>query len=351
MNDYIHQFYYMSENNERDPVVNILSDCVEQCSYLILKNKYGIEDNSFKILLNELTFYVFDSKSNIDIMVSGNHYDLFNIKISPYQKMDAYYEVIRELKEDNMVILFTIKEMLPFSVFYSENFIVPDNYQPFHVILIIGQDDENFFFIENPDILEKSRTQFYENNKQVGMIRKDLLKKLSEYYCGYATISINETNIINIKEFDYVDDALNRSISNFYKENVIEDGTTYYYGINALKKLINVCNEGNISLKSMSPTNDRNMLAYFDWKIWCIKNRRKYMYNYLLTQDCSEKLKEELYNSTKYWETLYRIMVKKCEKNLYMLDNSYIPYFNPIINTEERIIDYIKQYWQEKQVI
>ena len=348
MSDYLNQFYYVSDSNERDPVVNILSDCIEQCSYLIMKNKYKINDNSFKLLLNELTFFVFDSKSVIDIVVSGNHYDLFNLKFSPYKEMDAYYEIIRELKEDNMVILFTVKEMLPFSIFYKDDFKVPNNYQPFHVILIIGQDDENFFFIENPDIIVRSRTQFYENNKQVGIIRKDLLKGLSKYYCRFATICINETKI---KEFNYVDDAINRSISNFFKENVIEDGITYYYGINAFKKLINVCNEGNISLRSISPTNDRDMLAYFDWKIWCIKNRRKYMYNYLLTQNCSEKLKEELQNSIKHWETLYRIMVKKYEKNSFIIDKSYIPYFDLIIDAEVKIIEYAKQYMQAKQSI
>lgn len=43
----------------------------------------------------------------------------------------------------------------------------------------------------------------------------------------------------------------------------------------AMLKLLDLFELGNIRLDQMAPSKDRDMITYFNWKIWNIKGRRK----------------------------------------------------------------------------
>lgn len=62
-------------------------------------------------------------------------------------------------------------EKLRFSVFYDENY-KQNRIRTRHVFIIVGEDSENFYFIDNPGVISYKNYLGLCDNKEIGIISK-----------------------------------------------------------------------------------------------------------------------------------------------------------------------------------
>ena len=90
------------------------------------------------------------------------------------------------------------------------------------------------------------------------------------------------------------------------------------------------------SLDDIAPSNDRDMMKYFLWKIWVIKGRRTLQKKYLELKQVAESdaLIAALDNDVKCWEMLRAEMIRNNIKGRNLIGKNYLPSVDRIIASE-----------------
>ena len=141
--------------------------------------------------------------------------------------------------------------------------------------------------------------------------------------------------------------ALIDSYKNYHLQNKVKDGVECYYGKQAMLKLLDLFELGNIRLDQMAPSKDRDMITYFNWKIWNIKGRRKLLKKFVYDSnngDYRETLLNSLNDSILKWDLLDKALYRDFLKGNRIAGNQYTFIIREIIDCEDKINYFLNKY-------
>ena len=186
VNNWLNKHYYFNNDGKPDEIADSLGDCMIQCAYVILKNKYGLNSDFYKCFLNETTIKLCVSESdNIEMFETiENVFDKEIFSLYGFEKINekAVDKISEILKAGDIPAVATVVEKLRFSVFYDENY-KQNRIRTRHVFIIVGEDSENFYFIDNPGVISYKNYLGLCDNKEIGIIsKKDFYDKNAEVH-------------------------------------------------------------------------------------------------------------------------------------------------------------------------
>ena len=318
MENFLTKRYYLNSNNMMDDIVDSLGDCLVQAAYLVLKSKYGLRRDDYKAFLNETTVKLIVDSNNdlISFETVENMFDreVFSINSNSQTNQNTVETVSSVLKTGDIPAIATIIERFPFSAFYDINYKLNIR-RTGHVFIIVGEDEENFFYVDNPSVISYKQYVAYEKNRGIGIISKKFFYEATKDYCDVLTFKFNK--------------------------NVIE-----YFGRNALIKLIELFETEKLRFDALAPSEDRDMITYFNWKLWNIKGRRNLQRYYLEQNNNNNALKliKSLKESIKHWDLLYKILYKDYLQGAVIMGKKYIPVIENVIAVEDELHEALVKY-------
>ncbi len=336
--------YFKDKYGKSDSVVDSLGDCMAQITYVIGVNKFNDPD-FYKAFLNETTFLLQTENNKMSYLgtkenVWKRYMILFHIMDeNNHEEGTASERISRLLQMKKPAIISPIVERLPFEELYDPEYKLNEQKSE-HFFAIISEDEDNFYFIDNPAVINGENFISYEENNEIGIIRKNDFDEFSKGYCKVLT-PIFEQNIIK-KTIDECEAVFNFSYDNYNKKTTLKNNITTFYGIEALKKLSELFESGDMRFCEEAPSHDRDLIMYFRWRIWHIKGRRNLQIKYLRDVYGDEsakagKLIKSLGESFKYWGLLNDNLYKDFLKGKSNADSKYVPIVDRIINAENEM--------------
>ena len=348
VNNYLYKHYYFNNDGTSDEIADSLGDCIIQCAYVILKNKYCLKEDFYKSFLNETTIKLGVSDNNkietfdtIENIFDKKIFSLYGFEKINEKALDKISEI---LKSGDIPAIATVVENLRFSVFYDNNY-KQNCIRTRHVFIIVGEDAENIYYIDNPGVISYKNYVGLSDNKEIGVISKKDFNDAVKCCCDVFTFKFD------LEKINYFInnplDALNDSYENYHCQHKVRDGVKYYFGRQALLKLIDLFELGNILLDEIAPSKDRDMITYLNWKIWNIKGRRKLLKKFLNDSDNSE-YREMLIHSVNdailNWDLLDKALYRDFLKGNRIAGSQYVFLIREIINCEDKINLFLNKY-------
>ena len=237
MKDYLSMHYYYNDDGTADEIVDSLGDCLVQSAYVILKNKYNMRNDYYKAFLNETTvrLSLYNDNSIACFATIENNFNKMLFSMKEYEENENTVNKVSEiLNSGEIPVIKTIVERLPYSSFYNEAYKL-NQIRTHHVFLIVGEDTDNFFFIDNPSVISYGRFEAFSGNKEVGVLPKNILYNATKDVSSIFVFNFNMDTIdkyINNPLF-----AFANSRNNYLKESETEDNLLHFFGKQALLKL------------------------------------------------------------------------------------------------------------------
>lgn len=126
--DLLKSNFYLNDNGIKDKIVDSLGDCLIQCAYIILKNKFKLDPNFYWAFLNELTIKLCFSFNNKFVSFETIENVLYReiFLITSYKKTNQNTaEIVSQiLRSGNIPAISGIIEKFPFSSFYDESYVI-----------------------------------------------------------------------------------------------------------------------------------------------------------------------------------------------------------------------------------
>lgn len=193
MENFLTKRYYLNSNNMMDDIVDSLGDCLVQAAYLVLKSKYGLRRDDYKAFLNETTVKLIVDSNNdlISFETVENMFDreVFSINSNSQTNQNTVETVSSVLKTGDIPAIATIIERFPFSAFYDINYKLNIR-RTGHVFIIVGEDEENFFYVDNPSVISYKQYVAYEKNRGIGIIAKKFFMRQLKIIAMYLHLSL-----------------------------------------------------------------------------------------------------------------------------------------------------------------
>lgn len=347
MENFLTKRYYLNSNNMMDDIVDSLGDCLVQAAYLVLKSKYGLRRDDYKAFLNETTVKLIVDSNNdlISFETVENMFDreVFSINSNSQTNQNTVETVSSVLKTGDIPAIATIIERFPFSAFYDINYKLNIR-RTGHVFIIVGEDEENFFYVDNLSVISYKQYVAYEKNRGIGIISKKFFYEATKDYCDVLTFKFNK-NVIDYYT-KHPQEALINSKDNYFKNEVYYGNFIEYFGRNALIKLIELFETEKLRFDALAPSEDRDMITYFNWKLWNIKGRRNLQRYYLEQNNNNNALKliKSLKESIKHWDLLYKILYKDYLQGAVIMGKKYIPVIENVIAVEDELHEALVKY-------
>lgn len=208
---------------------------------------------------------------------------------------------------------------------------------------MIGYDAENFYFVEDPAVINYQRFNAY--SKDIGIINRAEATKIMGTYLRCINVDINMEKYENLDLVIY--NIIKESIKTYYKKNEYdEDGNMVYYGRNAIRCLIDISNREYIHLNDI----DKRLGAinlFLRWKFRAIKNKRHILY--LFFKDFERKhystpISLLLEKDYREWNKVWNIFEKRFLQQRYIWDKSLGIYFENILRIEDEIFNKFKHF-------
>ena len=342
--EWLKYHYFKDKYGKSDSVVDSLGDCMAQITYVIGINQFN-DPNFYKAFLNETTLIVKTEKNKMSYLGTEENVwkrdmvQFYVMNEKNHEEGTASEKISRLLKMKKPVIISPIVERLPFEVLYDPEY-KSDEQKSEHFLGIISEDKENFYFIDNPALINRKNFISYEENNEIGIIRKKDFEFYSKGYCMVLTPIFKQDAIK--KEIDNCEEVFKYSYEKYKKNTISENNFTTFYGITALKKLAELFETGDMRFCEEAPSHDRDLITYFRWRIWHIKGRRNLQIRYLKEvygeksiEVC--KLTEALVESCKYWGMLNDNLYKDFLKGKSNADSKYVPIVEKIIEAENEM--------------
>lgn len=338
-------FHYSSETADKYNVTGILN-CYNSALANGIKSKFGNEIDIYTIFAENIQVLLkTDGKMNIDFLSVPRFPNQY---IKPIVYKNANLEMLEKfLDEDKIIIINTLHHEIKFFVYYN----TPYDYlngMPVHWTTVIHHDDKNIYYVENLDLINKKNYKYYNDNKFVGVVEKSYMNPFFDKYLVCVTIDIDFDRLDLFIERLFV--ILNSYVESAEKEETI-NGYNYFYGITALKKMIELCSVNNDLNKKKDYDNEKLIDG-----VRYIFRMRIYMKECLLklTENKSFITHKEILDifepSIESLITLTNILMKRDMKKQPLLDNNLIKYFNNIIKYEENLIDFISKLLQYETI-
>jgi uncharacterized protein YvpB len=146
-------------------------------------NNYAmaVEDISFNIILDERGIPTRSAMKCNESSIDKNMIKINQIVVRG-NGSKAIKLIEDFLEKEEMVIIRTIDSYLPFSIHYNPN-IDPNKFSEIgHVFMIVGQDEYNFYYVDQISELDKKNYKSANERQDIGVYsKKDFMKSLSFY--------------------------------------------------------------------------------------------------------------------------------------------------------------------------
>lgn len=277
MNNNLSFRYFYQEDGELDPFTKLI-DCFSVHLYFILKNRIKGIASPYEIFLRDISFYMAQNADgeihDIDFLDNSTNEDVFRLLYHKGKGEDAFTGCRERLIKGEPVIIYTDTRKVPFFNDNQGEGTSPTDagVQLGHVFLGVGYKDDKLYYVEAPWNINLKSFIPYEGNRSVGVISKDELNEAFESFFTYTTVEINEAGLL--EKAGRIDTVINNSVENYRRQSHLSDGLTYFYGCQAIEKIIEVCEKEVMYLDRQASSCSLNLFSLLDWRFLNINRRR-----------------------------------------------------------------------------
>ena len=357
LNKYLDKNFYYNKDGSRDEIVGALGNCFIQCSYIMMKTLFPGNIDFSKVYLNETTIMMLLSNNDIfdDIRVPYTTFTKNIFKINEINDRDESFETVitRTLNSGKIPLISTIIEKLSFSRFYIPSCDLTKK-RTDHFFLVVDEDEENYYIVESPDNVNKCNVRYY-NETECVILPKDELREAAKQFCSVLQLEFDKEKILYHEKNSV--NVLKDIVSNFEHERIVEEDSYCFLGEEALLKFREFISSGKMKLNGVAPSKDRELYDYFDWKIWTIKGSRDLMTIYFkgIAEKQNyrgvDKILDILKKDSEQWTILKSMFLKSYFKGKYDVDDKYIQYLDPVIQSEKDLVLSLKNYIDEIEAV
>jgi hypothetical protein len=104
-----------------------------------------------------------------------------------------------------------------------------------HYCFLVGYDDNDYYFVEDPTMIKKEYFVPLENNPTIGRISKEEMLKALRMFCEIMVVDVNQKKLYNINKFKEITKQI---VKNYNHKSFSYDYGTVYIGREALCKII-----------------------------------------------------------------------------------------------------------------
>lgn len=233
--DFREREYFFNHDKSKDTNVAIAGNCFEQLVAIILKNTWESKVDYYALALEDVSFHIICDKdgylirSAIKCNDTGINKGLWNISKSIIQRdrKQAQEELENVLNERGYAIVRTVDELLAFSRYFGNYGMTKEtfDYDRFaekgHVFLIVGQDKDNYYYVDQPNELDMKYYESVSGRRDIGVYPKEKFLDVFELYLGIYVADFNWEKIENISKV--CDSVLIRSVWNFNNNYISRD--------------------------------------------------------------------------------------------------------------------------------
>ncbi len=304
--NFLERDYFYDRNMIKDENVAIAGNCLEQLAAIIMKNTYPGKIDYYAMAIEDLSYHVrFDrdgylTRSALKCNEAGLGRKPWDIRkqVVVCNREEAIGALEHSLDAYGYAIVRTTDGHLEFSKNYNE---APDagnsfDYKNFpemgHVFLIIGEDEENYYYIEQPSEINRKYYIHAEGRRDIGMYPKEKFYRAFELYLGLFFVEFHEEYMDRGGELGQR--ILHQSKVNFrnnYASRVPEnDSFSILGGRAALVKIKDMLEQGKLILDrkvfhpSVQAYGSHTIGEEFLNGLTSILNRREAMEGYLRNQ-------------------------------------------------------------------
>lgn len=319
------RLYYSEPDNDSNKLFGLLN-CTEKIKYYILRDYVGTDRWGYFCKDINLQFDYEQRSFTVGEIFLGE--DIFDVKIIKPDQDERLCTIEKLLVENGIVGVQTRFELLDCYIWQPE-----DGSHTGHVMAIINQDNEYFYFVESLEILEKSVLTKIYYNQDVRKISKREIEKALQYFCNIYIFSLNECllNKFNIK--NRINYMLRKCVKRYYKSPILGFGKRAY-----LEMLSSMKQQFNEIWKENFNTH---------WYAHLMLSRRRILYRNMEKNNMferAEKLRKALNDSITAWDKFKILIMKNNEKEVDEFRERCISCFEKIIIKDDILFQTIKDY-------
>lgn len=352
LNEVLQAEYYYDSSGRPNEIIQYLGNCLTRNIYFFLKDK--VEDpvllmsayiDDFSMILvtdaeeNILDIEINDIKSPICYVRGNNEIELKH----DGQQAIQYIESL--LRKGETVFVNTMMKLVPYYKTYKENpskeeLDVVDS----HFYLILGQTNDEFYFMDNPVNYSK-RFKAYPGNKSIGIDYKSSF--INAFNCQFSCFTL-EPNYSELRNLNFrIPYIINESVQNYQSKRMDnKDGQTVYLGRNMLQKFIDLYTKGQISLNEAVKNRDHDVFS-LSRTIFNRNLDRKRILLLFLTDlpkcPSQQKLVDSIEENLVNWELVKNILTKKYMKNDFFCDEKMGRLFENVLVSEDALFQTLEE--------
>ncbi len=357
--DFLKKSYFYDDKMMKDEIVSIAGDCMQQLAAIVLKNTINYPVEYYTIYLEDITFQIaLDEEGNlarsgIKCNTSGIDKEIYDTEIVIIENdSEKAMQVIHEtLEKHKYAILRTADALLPFSIYYQPDNFITSKFNPEgHVFMIIGEDDENYYYVEQLSEVNEKGYRHVPGRNDIGVYEKEKFREALSIFAGVAVFQFRRQNILRSHEFSM---EILRKMGYHYYNNIDTsmvkwDNVKISGGKCALMVLEKILGDRNLSMDRKVYNFTKEEYSHFDVGkelfngITGIVNRRMVLAGYLEKENFHPQI---LYDDIYMWNTLKAILIRRYYRQKYLLGSTEeLECMKQIIVLEEKIFEFLKQY-------
>ena len=353
------RFFYDEKMHKYDEVA-VAGDCFNQLIAVLLRKKYWGKYNPYGAYLGDLSFSVLTDLDGYlaRSAIKCNEYNpskkLFKVSWD-IVKNDVYVameHISKALEQDGYAILRTVDTLLPFSIYYNENFDFKNFQIRGHLIMIVGEDDQKYYFVDQLEEINRKSYEHVSGRLDIGVCSKKDMEKALYLFTGILQIDFNESNIFELSTSD-LDDILHHSLDHFFNgtttRKLENEKTVFRSGYDALQYLEEAPRNGKIFLtrKVFHPilsdycdvTINREMMNGATG----VKNRRIVWLRFLESEDeVDSQVIDDFKEAIHKWELLKNMLIKKDIQKKETIEEADNRYFYEVVESEKKLFNMLK---------
>ncbi|MCI9052118.1 MAG: hypothetical protein HFI05_09375 [Lachnospiraceae bacterium] len=318
MSFYLNRYYHIDNMGKEDFMCSSL-DCWEQFLYFILREKTDKYKFAFCDDIN-ISFLMGEGKREVGLYSLRMYKDLFSIR--KYDKPNKPDEIINKiLLENKIAVVKPYFNLLEPYCWYNGD--IEKKYIQ-HNLGIVGQDEDDYFFIDSPSVFRKGKIRPYDQKRNIYRMNKEYFLRICREFCEIRDISVIEKNLKYINKLSQIIKII---INNYHTETEKE---TRYIGRKAL-----------ILLMEMLQKKEEEQCSFF---IHHFEAHMVYS-KHLILRWCMEEDKEHYFESIKVLDILISnlrkfvvLIAESGDKTLFYYRQKIIELINEWLNLEDRLI-------------
>lgn len=331
-------------------------NCLDAKIYLYIKNFFPDQDNILVPFIQDIGFTLIKDESDRIADFGSAYYmnikynnsfasrkEVFNINREVFSSSSEAINFIEEkISQKDLIIISTYTKRLT----CHENFI--SHYCPFeghenefrHYILIVGSDEKNLYFIDNPIVYNSNRYTYYKNYKEIGSIKKEEIIFAFDAFCETFSLDID---MKQIEELFSANLLYQRLCENHFSKPKKINGLKIINGKSAYEELMQLLeyNATNNSNLMKLVANENSFVDYFSWQIYDLIALRNLTLQ-VITEHQSLEIIEQ-FEKLKIFMNYQIIFLKKIQEivnnkeNIGHIPNELLVIFNKIIELDDKI--------------